>query len=396
MERLKRAAASARGALFGRQADHASAEEAAAAKAKAARGYDCARTYGNVLAFVLQLAASQANLLTGTGQGIGGAYATGGPLATLVQPVGWAFAIWGPIYALQAAYVVWQALPDNAESALARRAGWFTLGAFVLLGVWGALASAAPVPDSLGVQVALLVCMLLLLRCAWLALRVVATYSEPLTAAEQWCVAAPLSLLAGWLTLAAALNAAVVALLAGASCLAVGAANVAPAALLVIALGVLGCVLAFTSRANPVFGAAYIWGLVGIAVANASPAAAGVAAAASISAAAVLAALLTAMCTVPGEPRWGWPSAAAMQARDAGAAALESCRARWGGDCTAAVGACCARCGSLFGCACKPEAGQDELLLGGKRKRPGRLLRIWRYLYEDDATGGAGAGHSHA
>jgi hypothetical protein len=55
---------------------------------------------------------------------------------SLVEPAGYAFAIWALIFALSLAYAVYQALPTNRESPLLRRVGWFTATAFFFSGMW--------------------------------------------------------------------------------------------------------------------------------------------------------------------------------------------------------------------------------------------------------------------
>jgi hypothetical protein len=369
-------------------------EEEAAAAAVAAKRCNCARTFGNVLLYIAQLCAARLNTLTGTGVGIGGAYSSSGPLATLLQPAGYAFGIWGLLYFGMLAYVIWQALPDNAESDLARRTGWWTLVVWVFLAAWGALASAAPFPDTLAVQATLLLFMLALLRALHLALHAVTVHAEPLTPAQQWCVAAPLSALTAWVTIAALLNAAVVLMLLGASWLSYDAANEAPAAVLVTLLGLLGCVLAFTSRANPTFGVVFIWALIGIVVANARPGYEAVAALAAVSAVAVLVAMLVAMWTVPGPPKWGWPSHACSSLREhvrAGdGAAGRNLRARTStccGDYCSSTRTFCGRCWTCWCCAGPLPGGEEQGLLG--TPKTGRIARVWRWLgAAEDGSGG--------
>jgi hypothetical protein len=55
---------------------------------------------------------------------------------TLVAPAGPAFSIWTPIYVGLLAYVVWQWLPANADSARGRQIGWLAAGSMVLNGAW--------------------------------------------------------------------------------------------------------------------------------------------------------------------------------------------------------------------------------------------------------------------
>src|ERR671911_1079792 len=65
--------------------------------------------------------------------------AIAGETPSLIIPVDYAFAIWGPIFLLCLAYAVYQALPANRHDPLLRRVGWFFAGAFFLNGLWEVL-----------------------------------------------------------------------------------------------------------------------------------------------------------------------------------------------------------------------------------------------------------------
>ena len=336
------------------------------------------RVSSNVVGYVVQLVAGSANSLTGTGQGIGGVYASGGPLCTLLQPATWAFLVWLPIYVASLGYVVWQALPSNSSSPLARRTGWWALLGWAFLALWGAVASASPNPDTVLVQSLLLAFMLGILRAAWLALHAVAVHPAPLSAAETWCVAAPFSALAAWITVATALNAAALALVLGASALAFASTQLAPAVLCLLALGALCTFLALLTEGNPFFAATLVWGFAGVAAAAARPGYAPVQAAAVVSALAVLAAALVALSEPRGPRTWGPLTAAAVATRQH-------------------LGLVCKTCGTPS-CCCEPEAGEERPLLDSalpgspqKRARPGFFARVKRalgYGATDDAADG--------
>jgi hypothetical protein len=53
-----------------------------------------------------------------------------------VEPAGYAFGIWGPIFALSLGYAVYQARPAQRRNPLLRRIGWWTAGAFLGTGMW--------------------------------------------------------------------------------------------------------------------------------------------------------------------------------------------------------------------------------------------------------------------
>ena len=317
--------------------------------------------------------------------GIGGVYASGGPLCTLLQPATWAFFVWFPIYTASLGYVVWQALPSNSSSPLARRTGWWALMAWFFLALWGAVASASPNPDTVLVQSVLLVFMVGILRAAWLALHAVAVHPEPLSAVETWCVAAPFSALAAWITVATALNAGALALVLGASSFAYASTSLAPAAFCVAALGVLCAFLTMLTEGNPFFAAVLVWGLSGIAAAAARPGYAGLQAVAAIAAVVVALAAVYALSEPHGPRRWGLLTQAAIGLRES-------------------TGMVCGTCGKAA-CCCAPEAGEERPLLdssapGGARTSPsggspraqggspklGLFARARRYLFGSSTT----------
>ena len=326
------------------------------------------RVAANIGCYVLQLAAANTNALTGTGLGIGGVYASGGPLCTLLQPATWAFFVWFPIYTASAGYVIWQALPSNSSSPLARRSGWWALLAWTFLALWGAVASASPNPNTATVQAVLLVFMLGILRAAWLALHSVAVHPAPLSATETWCVAAPFSALAAWITVATVLNVGALALVLGASSLAYASTTLAPAALCVAALGALCVLLVLLTEGNPFFSAVLVWGLAGIAAAAARPGYAALQAVAAIAATAVALAALYALSEPRGPRTWGPLTEAAVALRQS-------------------TGLVCQNCGAAS-CCCAPEAGEERPLLESAappaspkpRARLGFFARVKRAL----------------
>lgn len=108
---------------------------------------------------------------------------------TPVVPAGYAFSIWGPIFALCLAYAVWQALPGVR---LPGGIGWFTAGAFLLNGVWEVV---FPLRLFLPAQV-VLVGSLLCAGAAYVGLRGIEGR------AGRWLAGLPVGLLFGWLAAA--------------------------------------------------------------------------------------------------------------------------------------------------------------------------------------------------
>ncbi len=118
-----------------------------------------------------------------------------------LRVAGYAFSIWGLIYGWLIAYGVWQALPRTGESDLLSRMGWPSAAAMFGIGLW-VIASAA---DWEAATVALIA----LSALALIAPMLMSTQLIRRTAArdsDRWLIAWPLGLLAGWLTIATAVN----------------------------------------------------------------------------------------------------------------------------------------------------------------------------------------------
>lgn len=182
---------------------------------------------------------------------------------SVVVPGDYAFTIWTVVFALSLAYAVYQALPANRESVLLRRVGPFTAGAFLLNALWCALVPAGQFFASLVVLAGILVCLAL----AFAGL-VRSARERGLGTAERWLVALPLGPFFGWIT-----TANTVSLPSGI----VQPGTPAEAAVGGVAL-ILGGLLAsavvlIAAKSAPVtfyltYGAAVLWGLVGVVAAQ--------------------------------------------------------------------------------------------------------------------------------
>ncbi|MEO6338607.1 MAG: hypothetical protein ABIO39_01100 [Caulobacteraceae bacterium] len=116
-----------------------------------------------------------------------------------LRAAGYAFSIWGVIYAGLIAYAVYQALPSTAETPLLHLFGWPSAVATLGCGLWIAAAAA----DAKWATVAII------FTSAGALLRPLLQRSAYLAVAEgrdRRFVLWPLGLLAGWLTIASALN----------------------------------------------------------------------------------------------------------------------------------------------------------------------------------------------
>jgi hypothetical protein len=116
-----------------------------------------------------------------------------------LRVAGYAFAIWGVIYAWLIVYAVYQALPSTTESDMSARLGWPSLAALALTGIW-VIASALNIEWA---TVAIIV-------AAALSLLVPIVRNGPRFRAEplhrKALVLWPLALLMGWLTIASLVN----------------------------------------------------------------------------------------------------------------------------------------------------------------------------------------------
>ena len=211
------------------------------------------RQIATVAAVMFALAAPASQAITGWGL-TAAEFSSSGD-GTL-RAAGYAFSIWGVIYAGLIAYGVFQALQRHADRPLLALVGWPAVVAIAGCGAWICAAG---------------------LDARWATVAIITLSAATLTAGLMWAVGRvgglevkdrmfvlwPLSLLAGWLTIAAAINILTVltaeGLLQGAT---KGAAFAGVLAVLIVALGVL------RSRRMAVYGVPVAWGLVAVWVAE--------------------------------------------------------------------------------------------------------------------------------
>jgi hypothetical protein len=170
---------------------------------------------------------------------------------TLIVAAGYAFAIWGPIFVLDALFAVGQAVTSDNSRRL-RRIRPLTATGFALTSLWMVVFTQHWFWLSLAVIWLSLGC---LLAAAWL---VSATENHPRGPWWQWL---PLSLHAGWLSLAVFLNTAQVVV----AFELLSTRNMLPWTLLLFALAaalLLGVL--FKLRGNPWYALAAVWGLLGV------------------------------------------------------------------------------------------------------------------------------------
>ena len=171
-----------------------------------------------------------------------------------IVPIEWAFAIWGLIFLSCGAFAIWQILPDQLDDPLLRRIGWLAAAAFALNTIWE---YHVPKRDIDWGSVALISAALMVLLTILFRLEA----AEPHDSTTFWLVAAPLQLLAGWISAATFVNLGSTLKLSGVR---VGRGLCLT---LLLCAGVLGTGVALWSGA-PVYASAVGWALFGIVVAN--------------------------------------------------------------------------------------------------------------------------------
>lgn len=171
-----------------------------------------------------------------------------------LEAAGYAFSIWSVIYLGLLAYAVYQALPATKETPGLRLLGWPSVIAMAGCGAW--LIAAAM--DAKWATVAII-------AGSALALCVPLVKRYPVQGAKDfWMVAAPVSLLAGWLTVASAINVLTVLTSSGVIQPETADAWAASGIVTVLAIGI-GIT---TASRNLVYPLPIAWGLVGVAVAE--------------------------------------------------------------------------------------------------------------------------------
>lgn len=177
-----------------------------------------------------------------------------------LRVAGHAFAIWGLIYLWLLVYAVRQVLPQTGESLLIHRLGWPSVAALLGIGWWVVAAAfdleAATVVLIFASLAALLIPLLL---------NAGAVRALPRGDRDRWMIIWPLTLLAGWLTVAAPLNLITVATRNDALPEMLSPTVWAMLAIVVVAVVALGVTLRLRTLA---YGLPIAWGLLGAFVAE--------------------------------------------------------------------------------------------------------------------------------
>jgi hypothetical protein len=183
---------------------------------------------------------------------------------SLVEPAGYAFGVWGLIFALSLVYAAYGALPVNRENPVLRRVGWFTAGAFFCTGLWSVF---VPLRLFLPAQTMLLGIFAFLLVAY---LRLARSERGVLSGADRWLVALPVGIFLGWVTAANAVSltseAVRLGLIDGAS-----TSEALLGSVLLLAGGVLAAAIVLAGKTGPVqayltYGITVLWALTAVVV----------------------------------------------------------------------------------------------------------------------------------
>ncbi|TYP80644.1 hypothetical protein [Blastococcus xanthinilyticus] len=180
---------------------------------------------------------------------------------SLITPAGYAFAIWGVIFAGSLAWAAYQALPAQRGRELHRRTGWPLAAAFAGNTAWEIAFPLIGISVPL-VPLVLLFCIVAATAVAWARLQ-----DLRIEGLGRLLPAAVTGLLLGWVTVAAAVNAGQAGVALGAPASGTTAQVWAVVVLAVVSLIASALVLAARHAAGP-FALAVVWGLVAVAVAG--------------------------------------------------------------------------------------------------------------------------------
>jgi len=215
--------------------------------------------YSNIIAYILTVIV---NSLAGSTTLIGGqntaAISDANP--TLITPAGYVFSIWGIIYVLLGAFVIYQALPRERSSDYHGKIGWlFVISSLVNIAwifVWQF--------ENLILSVVLIFALLLSLIAIYLRLNI---GKAKVKTSEKLAVHLPFSVYLGWITIASIANVA----------LTLTAYNwdgfgISPEtwAIIVAAVALLITILMLAIRKDVAYALVVIWALVGIGVSQSS------------------------------------------------------------------------------------------------------------------------------
>lgn len=209
---------------------------------------DRAAVLAVIVAAVLQIAATSLPGL-GVGEPIG---SQSDDVRSLVTPAGWAFSIWGPLFAGSIAFAVYQAMPAQKANVLLARIRRPAAGAFLGNAVW------AIHTQFFGLSAISSLIIIFTLVCLLSIYKVFANWQALFSRGERWVAVLPLSALAAWLTAATIVNIAASLRYHGVDA---GEASATVAAIVVLTGGVIASVALARGGGNPPYALVFLWAL---------------------------------------------------------------------------------------------------------------------------------------
>jgi hypothetical protein len=216
--------------------------------------------YANILLFILTVIV---NSIAGSTTLIGGrdtaTVSNNNP--TLITPAGYVFSIWGIIYILLGAFVVYQALPRERGSDYHRKIGWlFVLSSLINIAwifVWQF--------ESLILSVVLIFALLLSLIAIYLRLNI---GRSKVRTSDKFEFHLPFSVYLGWITIASIADVAVTL-----TAYSWDGFGISPEtwAIIVVAVALVITMLMLGIRKDVAYALVVIWALVGIGVNQTNP-----------------------------------------------------------------------------------------------------------------------------
>jgi benzodiazapine receptor len=209
----------------------------------------------NILAFVLTVIV---NTLAGSTTILGGKLTAeiSDANPTLITPAGYVFSIWGIIYILLGAFVVFQALPSQQGKGFQKSVGWLFVLSSIANIVWLFLWQF----EYLSFSVVVIFLLLATLILIYLRLNI---GKSAVSLREKLAVHVPFSVYLGWITIASIANMSVFLVSENWDGFGIGAETWAT---LIIVVALILTVLVLATRKDIAYSLVIIWALVGIAV----------------------------------------------------------------------------------------------------------------------------------
>ena len=174
-----------------------------------------------------------------------------------IEPAGYAFSIWGPIYLAALAYAVWQLAGAGRKMPLTLRIAPLAIVLYLGSSVWLAAAKFGPLWATMPI--------LALMALSACTILIVATSAAERSAGWWWFVVVPFGLYAGWTTAATFVNVATVAPGYGFDRFGLSIPGYAQA---IVAATAVTALMLWLTRGNAIYAATIAWALVAIIVAG--------------------------------------------------------------------------------------------------------------------------------